>query len=365
LKYTEGFDSKQNGAALTNDYEITWKGERLLSIQFIGYKNTPDAAYPSSFAYSENIDINTGDEVKLSDMVQAEGSFASLLMEKSDIKYLYFDQSRSLKNDESFREPQQSQSIKDYVFKTEVPVNFSKADSADNATISSYFTEDSLGLVFETIHAFGDHIEFEIKYKDIQDYMIKDNSLWEDFPEAMQETASADITPTKEPEQETVDINEDEIIKNTNYVPGFSIIKDQSFWVDLENWGKVYFLSASGEGEFSLDSLYMYLVDKDNNILYEFPYFYGNGMMFSGMRAVAFKDVNKDGFKDIIVIAAYMTGIGPTGAEEYPVAGIYFQKGKEFVTLPELDEEINSSGKNETVDMVTKYLEGINIPTIN
>lgn len=156
-------------------------------------------------------------------------------------------------------------------------------------------------------------------------------------------------------------INEDEINKNTNYVPGFTILKDQSFWIDLENFGHVCFISASGEGDSGLNSLYLYLADKDSNILYEFPSFYGNEMNFYGMRAVDFRDVNQDGLKDLIVIGEYTTGDGTDGDKASPVAGVYFQQGDSFIDQPDLDADINDSGNNESVDMVAQYLAGKDI----
>lgn len=157
------------------------------------------------------------------------------------------------------------------------------------------------------------------------------------------------------------EINEEEIIKNTNYVPNFNILKEHSFWVDLENWGKVYFVAASGEGEFSLDSLYMYLADKNSKILYEFPSFYGNGSLFCGIRAVDFRDLNQDGLKDLIVIGEYMSGIGPDGAKEFPVAGVYLQQQDGFINYPDVDGELNNTGNNKTIDMVVEYLDKTDI----
>lgn len=171
-----------------------------------------------------------------------------------------------------------------------------------------------------------------------------------------------DKAPSTAVNPDTDWIDEEAIIRNTNYVPGFRILKEYSFPVSLEKWGEVYFIAASGEGEFSLDSLYMYLVDQDSNILYEFPSFYGNGSLFSGMRAVNFKDINHDGLKDLIVIGEYMRGVGPDGAKGYPVAGVYLQQQASFINLPDLDGELNDTGNNETIDMVVEYLKEIDIP---
>jgi len=118
----------------------------------------------------------------------------------------------------------------------------------------------------------------------------------------------------------------------------------------------VNFISAyKTDGKAKLE---FFLVDSDENILYEFPDFLGNTWAFYDMSAVSFKDVNNDGLKDIIVIAEYITGVGENGATPFNVAGIYFQKDNEFIELPELDNELNDNSKNQTIDMIIKYLKG-------
>lgn len=44
--------------------------------------------------------------------------------------------------------------------------------------------------------------------------------------------------------------------------------------------------------------------------------------------AVTFKDFDGDGIDDVGVVASYLTGIGPTGAQPFPVAEIYRGDGK-------------------------------------
>lgn len=138
---------------------------------------------------------------------------------------------------------------------------------------------------------------------------------------------------------------------------GLKVIENQSFWVELENWGKVRFVSRqfTDEGTFKLQ---FYLVDDKGNILYNFPDFYNSKFwFFYELRAIAFKDVNKDGLKDIVVIADYVSGVGEQGAIPFPVGSVYFQKENEFVNIPELDEQINDANKNETIDMIQKFVE--------
>lgn len=146
---------------------------------------------------------------------------------------------------------------------------------------------------------------------------------------------------------------------------GFKTIEEQSFWVGFENWGKVRFVSGTYP-DGGTYKLHFYLVDDSQNVLYDFPEFYGNQWStFFEFQAVAFRDVNNDGLKDIIIIADYMTGVGPTGAIPFHVASIYYQKDKDFMSVLDLDNKINDEGKNENIDMVLKFAKGKEIDLSN
>ncbi|WP_262384662.1 hypothetical protein [Paenibacillus terrae] len=103
---------------------------------------------------------------------------------------------------------------------------------------------------------------------------------------------------------------------------------------------------------------YFFLLDEQNYILYSFPKFYGNNWSGGdGLAAVSFKDVNKDGLKDVIIIAYVDAGAGPSLIEPFPIAGIYFQKkNKTFTTLPTLDQALNDQAHNQTVKDVIQYV---------
>lgn len=360
MKFAIDFDTTQADNILENDYIIQWKGSRLLSIQFIGYQNVTTSAYPKSFSYTLNIDLNTGEPVKLSDLVRTDGNLLNLIKEKGSGSYLYFDKNRKLTEDLDFAQSDNLSTVKDYVFGADYPSALKDADLG-NTSIYSYFTEDSLGISYDTVHALGDHIQFEVKYSDILDERKSENTLWTDLPEVRQnpEPSAADKEGTGD--QGSFPLDENLIWKNINYVPGFSIIKDQSFQVEFENWGEVYFVAGIGEGEFSLDTLYLYLSDKNSNILYEFPSFYGNGWMFSSLAAVSFQDVNSDGLKDVVVVAYCLTGAGPTGAEDFPVADVYFQTKDGFISLPDVSYAINSQTGNDSIKKVVEYVKGLDI----
>lgn len=146
---------------------------------------------------------------------------------------------------------------------------------------------------------------------------------------------------------------------------GLEVIENQSFAVELQNWGKVKFVTATLPTDPG-QKLVFFLTDDEGEVLYSFSDFTDNpGWLLFEVQAVAFRDVNKDGLKDIIIIADYMTGVGKTGAIPFHQSKIYFQKEKEFVCIPELDEKINEGQENESIrtvmDFASEKVEGYNL----
>ncbi|HEX3078409.1 MAG TPA: hypothetical protein VHQ24_16250, partial [Lachnospiraceae bacterium] len=65
--------------------------------------------------------------------------------------------------------------------------------------------------------------------------------------------------------------------------------------------------------------------------------------------AVAFRDVNKDGFKDIIVMTA--------SDSKATACDIYFQTEYSFVQIPDLYHALNQSNTTyDTIKKVVKYM---------
>jgi hypothetical protein len=140
----------------------------------------------------------------------------------------------------------------------------------------------------------------------------------------------------------------------------YEVEESQSFQTTLEGFGKVRFVPTYGYPE-GLRKFFFFLLDDQGHILYPFPEFYGNHewvARYGGVEAVAFKDVNNDGLKDVIIITSVDNGIGgPDRIEPFPIAGIYFQKkNKTFTTLPALDQAINDKGHNQTIKDVIQYV---------
>jgi hypothetical protein len=93
---------------------------------------------------------------------------------------------------------------------------------------------------------------------------------------------------------------------------------------------------------------------EDDRVILTLPEFYGNGQWsYYDTTGVAFEDIDGDGRKDIVVLARYMTGIGPGGAEPFEVGGFYLRTDGGFARASDLEERVNSGddvGKWETLD---------------
>lgn len=144
------------------NYDIHLATERLLSIEYIGLRYVANTAYPNNIFYTVNIDIDQAKRLKLTDVVNVKDeliqniNYNSYLEHSSDIKY---------------------DDINAEVINSNVFYNLENSDLYLNDAISgvsSYLTEDSLGISFPVSHALGDHVEFEIPYKQICS-LITDN----------------------------------------------------------------------------------------------------------------------------------------------------------------------------------------------
>lgn len=127
---------------------------------------------------------------------------------------------------------------------------------------------------------------------------------------------------------------------------GFSIIKNQSFTVDLNSWGSVKFVSGKLTAGSHIPVVF-YLTNDNGDILYDFD----SALPYKvDVKAISFVDVNKDNLKDIIIIVT-------CNDDSAQVATVYLQKDNgSFDNDPKLDQEINSSGNNKDIKTITNYL---------
>ena len=104
-----------------------------------------------------------------------------------------------------------------------------------------------------------------------------------------------------------------------------------------------------------------YYLLKDQKVLIELPKFDTAGnWSVEEVSAVSFKDVNGDGLRDIIIIAQYVTGIGPTGMRPFYVKDVFFQAKNHFYKIEKITKEINSDklyDKLKSIKAIVKHLK--------
>ena len=151
-------------------------------------------------------------------------------------------------------------------------------------------------------------------------------------------------------------IDDNEIL-NDMIEKGFEIIPEHSFWIELDNYGKVKFISGTCMNNYPILNLYFYIVDSDNKVLFEFSDFFANMWIFYEIKDITFQDVNSDGKTDVIVTAYYMVSAGEKSGMPFSVATIFYQNDMEFITLPDIDKNMHELEQNENIEMVLKYAE--------
>ncbi|AIQ29236.1 hypothetical protein P40081_14525 [Paenibacillus sp. FSL P4-0081] len=155
------------------DYQITYKSDKFLSIQYIGSALNKGGAYPLNVFYTTNIDVDKEIKVKLTDLLEIDEAFVQEL--KNGI-YRSYDDNLNLREEGVMRDYWSG--IKDQELLNDLKYT-DEADGANNSVIFSYLTQDSLGISLSVPHALGDHLEMEIGYEKLSENIKGDNSPWD------------------------------------------------------------------------------------------------------------------------------------------------------------------------------------------
>lgn len=94
--------------------------------------------------------------------------------------------------------------------------------------------------------------------------------------------------------------------------------------------------------------------------VYDLPRFgeVDSSWTFDAVDAVAFSDIDADDDADVIVIASYMTGIGPEGAKPFPVVILFRNEGKGFFSLlTDLSNELTKARADSVAKVVAQLKE--------
>jgi hypothetical protein len=305
-------------ATLDISYEIEWKGNNVLSVQYYGWEEYSDAPHPNNLFFTININSKTGKEIELKDMFHLDQNIVDSILKNGKVV-----------GPLDPNDPDLTEEVRDNL--------------NNNLTVSSlkdaifYFTRDSFIISIEVSHAIGDYAMIETKYSDLKRSINPKKEVWKDFEEALNKD-SGNIADGNQNQ------SSDELTLNDLYK--FTEIDDQSFDVDLENWGSVRFVSSKDDQ----GKLLFFLTDDQKSILYQFPDYYNSYGRNQTISAVAFRDVNEDSLKDIIIITASDPNV--TSCD------IYFQTDYDFVQIPDLYHDLNQSDTTyDTVGKVADYMK--------
>ena len=135
------------------------------------------------------------------------------------------------------------------------------------------------------------------------------------------------------------------------------VITEQSFDVELNDWGEVQFVSYLPTYETLWEDV-SFVLAKDNQIIYYFPECYENNStendsvgMFDSVEAVGFQDIDGDGAKDVIVIINYATGAGPQGMMPRKTIRIFSSQDNGFVIQHDLMDELMENMKEDDISI--------------
>ena len=298
---------------LDMSYEISWQGKNLLSVQYYGLAEYSLAPHPNKLYFTANVNMKSGEIMGLQDLFYADEIMMGSIIKNSGYVWpLYID-------DDDLMEEIRNNML-DYLS------NYNLTDNQFS------FTQDSLWISIEVPHAIGGHAEFAVKYSDLINSIRPENEAWKDFENIRNKAAGVQGQLTHE-------VNLSDLYQFTEF-------EDQSFNVDLTNWGAVRFVSGRDFG----GKLRFYLTDDTDAILYRFPDYCDNYWQDQTVSAVAFRDVNEDSFEDIIIITVRN--------DTFWSCDIYFQSKREFVQVSDLHDDMNHSvSVYDTVDKIVEYME--------
>ncbi len=74
---------------------------------------------------------------------------------------------------------------------------------------------------------------------------------------------------------------------------------------------------------------------------------------------MAIVDIDEDGQDDLAVIIEVMTGIGPSGAEPFPLAGVYLRRADGFERATVLEERLDDHAADDSRSDLQSLLDDL------
>ena len=146
------FSEELKEVEMEGNYTIEYNGSNILSVKYSVFANVKNAAHPVDVISAANIDLKALKPLKLSDVVTVDENLVELFLKG---KYIPRGEDLDLES---------AGALKDII------ASFDKNELLTwfkDPAVAFYFTQDSLIISAEVIHAAGDHVEFAVSYKDL------------------------------------------------------------------------------------------------------------------------------------------------------------------------------------------------------
>lgn len=143
---------------------------------------------------------------------------------------------------------------------------------------------------------------------------------------------------------------------------GYEVIESQSFPVVLESFGEeeCIFLPILDRQYHRLAVL---ITDAGGKVLFKTNQLETNNKCLGqleqptkGIAAVSFKDMNKDGLTDIILITNCENDTGDYAGKPYKIGDVLFQQEKSFYRDWRISDKINRFSMNKSIDFIIAYV---------
>ncbi len=164
-------------------------------------------------------------------------------------------------------------------------------------------------------------------------------------------TQSAHAQPQLDPGNSRL-LESSELVEVQRLIPTATILETQSFRVNLHGQGLGSFVTAQTPPP-DPAQLQLYWIQEDEITSLPQPEDTQSWTPFS-VDAVVFTELDFDGLADVYVIASYLTGIGPTGADPFPWVTFYFQQPDgSFEIDSDLSRQISERGVGTVSEVET------------
>lgn len=176
---------------------------------------------------------------------------------------------------------------------------------------------------------------------------------------------STDIGKPDSQEDTDTDENDIDLIDDIDTIEEINecMIPEQSFDITLDDWGEVKFVSCKPKKPVFCDYEASFFLIRNEQILYQFPYMNEHNKKdytgcFYSIEAVAFRDINDDRKKDIIIIFHYISGAGRTGMVPRPKTRIFLAGENEFYLARDIMADVEKYILEEdmTIENICNFL---------